>query len=74
MRSGAGGPAGFGVHGRPHDRAARRQDRAPRADGPVEVSFEAEFDSEIRSELGDLGPDTRGGDDRGGDRGNRRRR
>jgi polyribonucleotide nucleotidyltransferase len=58
----------------PREDRGPRQDRAPRADGPVEVSFEAEFDSEIRSELGDLGPDTRGGDDRGGDRGNRRRR
>ncbi|CAB4617809.1 unannotated protein [freshwater metagenome] len=38
------------------------------------MSFEAEFDSELRSEFGDLGPDTRGSDDRGGDRGNRRRR
>ena len=50
-----------------------REDRAPRGDGPVEVSFEAEFDSEMRSEFGDLGPDTRGSrDDRGN--GNRRRR
>jgi hypothetical protein len=35
------------------------------------VSFEDEFESELRSELGDLGPDTR--NERGGDR-NRRRR
>ena len=39
-----------------------------RSDAPVEVSFEAEFDSELRSELGDLGPDTRD------ERGPRRRR
>ena len=51
-----------------------REDRAPRGDGPVEVSFEAEFDSEMRSEFGDLGPDTRGGGDRGGDRDRNRRR
>ncbi|MEY3657017.1 MAG: polyribonucleotide nucleotidyltransferase [Actinomycetota bacterium] len=50
-----------------------REDRAPRGDAPVEVSFEAEFDSELRNEFGDLGPDTRGSrDDRGN--GNRRRR
>jgi polyribonucleotide nucleotidyltransferase len=50
-----------------------REDRAPRGDVPVEVSFEAEFDSELRNEFGDLGPDTRGSrDDRGN--GNRRRR
>jgi polyribonucleotide nucleotidyltransferase len=48
-----------------------REDRAPRGDAPVEVSFEAEFDSELRNEFGDLGPDTRGNRD---DRGNRRRR
>jgi polyribonucleotide nucleotidyltransferase len=52
---------------------APREDRAPRSDAPVEVSFEAEFDSEMRNEFGDLGPDTRGSrDDRGN--GNRRRR
>jgi polyribonucleotide nucleotidyltransferase len=53
------------------DRGPREQ-REPRGDAPVEVSFEAEFDSELRNELGDLGPDTRG-EDRG-DRGPRRRR
>lgn len=53
---------------------APREERAPRGDGPVEVSFEAEFDSELRSELGDLGPDTRGTGDRGGDRDRNRRR
>jgi len=55
----------------PREDRAPREDRTPRGDGPVEVSFEAEFDSEMRSEFGDLGPDTRGGGDR--DR-NRRRR
>ena len=53
---------------------APREERAPRGDAPVEVSFEAEFDSELRSELGDLGPDTRGTGDRGGDRDRNRRR
>ena len=62
---------------RNNDRGGRgprepREPREPRGDSPVEVSFEAEFDSELRSELGDLGPDTRG-EDRG-DRGPRRRR
>jgi len=62
---------------RNNDRGGRgprepREPREPRGDSPVEVSFEAEFDSELRNELGDLGPDTRG-DDRG-DRGPRRRR
>ena len=62
---------------RNNDRGGRgprepREPREPRGDAPVEVSFEAEFDSELRNELGDLGPDTRG-DDRG-DRGPRRRR
>ena len=58
-----------------------------RSGGPVSVSFEDAFDSEIASELGDLGPggsagsdergDRRGGDRRGGggrDRGPRRHR
>jgi polyribonucleotide nucleotidyltransferase len=58
---------------RDRDRGPRepREPREPRQDGPVEVSFEDEFESELRSELGDLGPDTR--NERGGDR-NRRRR
>jgi polyribonucleotide nucleotidyltransferase len=54
-------------------------------DGMVNVSFEESFDEELRSELGDLGPDTAvreragaGGDSRGGrgdrDRGRRRHR
>ena len=52
------------------DRGPResREPRESRGDGPVEVSFEAEFDSELRSEFGDLGPDTRD------ERGPRRRR
>ncbi len=52
-----------------------RDDRGPREsrnDGPKEVSFEDEFENELRSELGDLGPDTRGSDR--GDRGDRNRR
>jgi len=56
------------------DRGPRQESRSEaRTDGPVEVSFEAEFDSEIRTDFGNLGPDTRGGNDRGGDS-NRRRR
>jgi polyribonucleotide nucleotidyltransferase len=52
------------------DRGPRepREPREPRGDAPKEVSFEDEFESELRSELGDLGPDTRG------DRGDRNRR
>ena len=53
----------------PREDRGSRDDKPSRGDGPVEVSFEEEFDSELRSELGDLGPDTRGGD-----RGPRRRR
>ena len=58
---------------------------APAADGPVTVSFDDAFDSEISSEIGDLGPGgaaggegSSGRDDRGGrggrDRGPRRHR
>jgi len=58
---------------------------APAADGPVTVSFDDAFDSEISSEIGDLGPGgaaggegSNGRDDRGGrggrDRGPRRHR
>ena len=58
---------------------------APAADGPVTVSFDDAFDSEISSEIGDLGPGGAAGgegsggrDDRGGrggrDRGPRRHR
>ncbi len=36
-----------------------RGPREPRGDAPKEVSFEDEFENELRSELGDLGPDTR---------------
>jgi polyribonucleotide nucleotidyltransferase len=70
--------------------AAEGAERAPAAessavavaDAGEELSFEAAFDDELRSELGDLGPagDGRTGDrsgdrgDRGGDRGGRRRR
>ena len=36
-----------------------REERAPRGDAPVEVSFEDAFESELRSDLGDLGPDQR---------------
>ena len=52
------------------DRGPRepREPREPRGDAPKEVSFEDEFENELRSELGDLGPDTRG------DRGDRNRR
>lgn len=52
--------------GRDRDRGGRggrdRDDRGPREprnDAPKEVSFEDEFENELRSELGDLGPDTR---------------
>jgi polyribonucleotide nucleotidyltransferase len=59
--------------------------RAAAADGPVTVSFDDAFDSEISSEIGDLGPGGAAGgegsggrDDRGGrggrDRGPRRHR
>ena len=59
--------------------------RAAAADGPVTVSFDDAFDSEISSEIGDLGPGgaaggegSSGRDDRGGrggrDRGPRRHR
>jgi polyribonucleotide nucleotidyltransferase len=61
--------------GRDRDRGGRggrdrddRGPREPRSDAPKEVSFEDEFESELRSELGDLGPDARG------DRGDRNRR
>ena len=68
-RGGRGGDRG----GRDRDRGPRgdredrgpREERAPRGDAPVEVSFEDEFENELRSDLGDLGPDQRG---------NRRRR
>jgi polyribonucleotide nucleotidyltransferase len=71
--------------GRDRDRGDRgdRSDRSDRGDrsggGDVAVmSFEEEFDSELRSEIGDLGPDTRGAgrdrDDRGDRDRNRRRR
>ena len=50
--------------GRDRDRGGdrdrgERTERAPRGDAPVEVSFEDEFESELRSDLGDLGPDQR---------------
>jgi polyribonucleotide nucleotidyltransferase len=53
---------------RDRDDRGSREDRGPRNDGPKEVSFEDEFESELRSELGDLGPDSRS------DRGDRNRR
>jgi polyribonucleotide nucleotidyltransferase len=74
-------PAG----GAPGDTAT--SDATPATSGVVNVSFEESFDEELRSELGDLGPDTAvreragaGGDSRGGrggrdrDRGRRRHR
>jgi polyribonucleotide nucleotidyltransferase len=74
-------PAG----GAPGDTAT--SDDTPATSGVVNVSFEESFDEELRSELGDLGPDTAvreragaGGDSRGGrggrdrDRGRRRHR
>jgi polyribonucleotide nucleotidyltransferase len=72
-RDDRGGRDDRGPRNRDRDRGPRepREPREPRQDGPVEVSFEDEFESELRSELGDLGPDTR--NERGGDR-NRRRR
>jgi polyribonucleotide nucleotidyltransferase len=57
-----------GRGGRDRDDRGPREPREPRSDAPKEVSFEDEFESELRSELGDLGPDTRG------DRGDRNRR
>jgi polyribonucleotide nucleotidyltransferase len=61
------------------ERGGDRSDRSPRrADDREYVSFEESFDEEIRSEFGDLGPETagagadrgdRGGDRRGGRRG-----
>jgi polyribonucleotide nucleotidyltransferase len=67
--------------------AAASGDEPASGDGMVNVSFEESFDEELRSELGDLGPDTAvreragaGGDSRGGrggrdrDRGRRRHR
>jgi polyribonucleotide nucleotidyltransferase len=45
---------------------------APSSGGDREyVSFEDSFDSEVRSEFGDLGPETAGGGGGGGDRGGR---
>jgi polyribonucleotide nucleotidyltransferase len=57
-----------GRGGRDRDDRGPREPREPRGDAPKEVSFEDEFENELRSELGDLGPDTRG------DRGDRNRR
>jgi polyribonucleotide nucleotidyltransferase len=57
-----------GRGGRDRDDRGPREPREPRSDAPKEVSFEDEFESELRSELGDLGPDARG------DRGDRNRR
>ena len=68
-----------GAGGRRRTRERGRGDAAAPASGDVvSVSFEESFDSELRSELGDLGPSgERGGDaDRGNrnDRGRRRHR
>ena len=57
--------------------AERTEAAAPTSSGGdvVSVSFEESFDSELRSELGDLGPTgERGGDSAGGNRNDRGRR
>jgi polyribonucleotide nucleotidyltransferase len=57
--------------------AERTEAAAPTSSGSdvVSVSFEESFDSELRSELGDLGPTgERGGDSAGGNRNDRGRR
>ena len=48
-----------GRGGRDRDDRGPREPREPRSDAPKEVSFEDEFENELRSELGDLGPDNR---------------
>lgn len=48
-----------GRGGRDRDDRGPREPRESRSDAPKEVSFEDEFENELRSELGDLGPDTR---------------
>ena len=70
--------------GQPVPAAARAAEATPSGAGVVNVSFEESFDSELRDELGDLGPasdrvtsdrNTGGNDrDRGGDRDRGRRR
>ena len=68
-RGGRGDRDRGGRGDRDRDRGGRDGGRSERSesrgDGPVEVSFEEEFDSEISRDLGDLGPrDDRPRDDR----------
>jgi polyribonucleotide nucleotidyltransferase len=65
--AGAGGAAGSsGSSG-----SSRGQGSSPSSSGAAVASFEAAFEAELVSELGDLGPGPAATSDRGGDRGGR---
>jgi polyribonucleotide nucleotidyltransferase len=73
-RDGGRGGRDGGRGGRDGGRGGDRSERAPRSEhgDAVSVSFDEAFDAQLANELGDLGPASEGGDDRG-DRGGRRR-